>query len=127
MPLVDILDPLNKTLIRAAKQRLSPPAQQYDEYLKDKEREKYHIDLLLGKKEEIPRTFGKDEGLEQALQKATTQREADMVAEEVKTDFHLNKKKKDPYYDPSLKRFKQLNNKKLNKKTHGKHRKSLKL
>lgn len=117
---MEFLDPLNKSLIRAAKRHLSPPPQQYDDYLKDQEREKYHIDVLLGKKELIPRTFGKDEGLEQALEKEKVHREAEMVAEEVKADFHENRKRKEPYYDPSLKRFKQIN------KKAAKHRKSLK-
>lgn len=108
-PFVDFLDPLNKTLIRAAKRHLSPPSQQYDEYLKDQARNKYHIDLLLGKKEVLPVTFGKDEALEQTLEKEKVHREAEMVAQEVKTDFHLNKKRKEPYYDPSLKRFKEIN------------------
>ena len=112
VPFVEFLDPLNKTLIKAARDKLSPPAVEYDEYLKRKQLEKNDIDVLLGKKEEIPRTFGKDEGLEQALKKAKTHREAQYVAEEVKTNFEPNKVTKDPYYDSSAeKRFKQIKSK----------------
>jgi hypothetical protein len=120
MPIVDILDPLNKTLIAAANRRLSPPAQQYDEYLRNQEREKYHIDLLLGKKEDIPRTYGKDEPLELAVQKAQTRRDAEMGTDVAQANFEQNRKSKDPYYDPSLKRFKQIN------RRHSKHKKGLK-
>lgn len=119
MPFVEILDPLNKTLIKAARNRLSPPTQEYDEYLKEKQREKYNIDLLLGKKEKIPRTFGKDEALEQALKKEKTKREAKEVADQVKTDFHLAKSQKRKNHDSILiseKRFKQINRKNLEKK-----------
>ena len=120
LPIVDFLDPLNKTLIRAAKRRLSAPSQQLDEYLKDREFEKNNIDILLGKKEEIPRTYGKDEGLEMALNKARIHREKEKVAEEVKTDFHMNKARKEPYYDStSERRFKQI------KKKHSKKSKKI--
>lgn len=101
IPEVKIMDSQNLTLMKAAKDKIRPKAQQYDDFLKDREREKNDIEILLGKKEELPRIVGRDEGLDQALRKAKVHREAKEVAEEVKADFHPSKSK-ETYYDSSV-------------------------
>lgn len=95
-PFLEDRDPLNETLKKAARREfLEDKPVPYDEFLKRNERESEDIGVLLGKKQEFPRTFGRDEALEEALKREATRRERKHVEEEVKTS---ERHKKEAYY-----------------------------
>lgn len=95
-PFLEEREPLNETLRKAARREfLEEKPVPYDEFLKRNQRESEDIGVLLGKKEEFPRTFAKDEALEEALKKERTRRERRQVKEEVETK---EKHKKEAYY-----------------------------